>query len=106
MAARQRQLGWPFWVASATVFLCLTLGTFTILGKNFANNFYVAGSRQFETVGPATVANIVAQLLLGAVVVVVAFARPTWRSGVFVVVAFLSIAAFLILNAWAQTSVP
>jgi hypothetical protein len=106
MATRDRQLGWPFWVGSTSVFLCLTLGTFTILGKNFANNFYVAGTHQFESVGPATVANIVAQLLLAAVVAAVALARPTWRSAAFCVVALVSVAVFILLNAWAQTSVP
>jgi len=106
MAARERQLGWPFGVAPTSVFLCVTLGTVTILGKNFANNFYVAGSHQFESVGPASVANIAAQVVLATVMAIVALARPTWRSAVFIAIPLASVASFVVFNAWAESSVP
>lgn len=106
MARHDAPLGWPFALASVTVLASLTLGTFTIWGKNWANLFYVPGSHQFESVGPAAAANLAAQLLLALVVGALALIKPVWRSTGFVLIPLANVTAFLALNAWAQTSVP
>src|SRR4051794_15909446 len=103
---RQRQRGWPFWLAVTASFACLTLGTVTILGKNIANAFSVPGSTEFETVEPATIANLTAQVLLIVLVSVVARIKPAWRAAVFVTASLTAFALFVGFNAWAESSVP
>jgi len=105
MAPRERHLGWPFLLGSAAI-LALTVGTFTILGKNVANTVDIPGSRQFESVGAAGTANLVVQLVLAVVPAVLALLKPRWRSAAFVLIGLVSIASFLALNSWAETSAP
>ena len=105
MARNDARLGWPPLVAVSTVLVALTLGTFSILGKNFANTFALPGSHQFESVGPAANANIVGQLAMLATVAVLAKTRPTWRSTAFLAVPFVSLAIFVASNTWAQSSI-
>lgn len=100
------QLGWPAWLAGAAVFACLTLGTVAILAKNVANAFYVEGGHQFESVGPAAMANLVVQALAAVFVAVMAIRRPTWRSTALLATAGVSLVAFVCLDAWANSSVP
>lgn len=84
----------------------MTLGTFTILGKNAANLFTVPGSHHFESVGPATIWNLAVQSLLAAIIVALVVGRPKWRAAAFGATALVSTIAFVSLNAWASSSLP